>query len=63
VDRIQIDGSPVTRADIEGMRTLVIGWRDESFKQWPEAIPFTVQATTLVEFLYGVIEQYPEDGE
>lgn len=53
----------MSKADVEWIRTTAIEWRDESFNQWPEAIPFTVQATSLVEFLYGVIEQYPEDDQ
>jgi len=56
----EIGGYTVTKANVVNMREEVIRWRDASFEQWPEAIPFTTGATHLIALLAWVIEIYPE---
>jgi hypothetical protein len=60
MDRITVDDIILEKNDISAIREQVIGWRDESMKQWPEAIDFTIVASHLIAVLAGVIEQYPE---
>lgn len=60
---IEVGGKVLTKEDLESLRKEVIGWRDESVKQWPEAIQFTTTATHLIAVLYDVIKQYPEAEE
>jgi hypothetical protein len=59
--RIELDGHVHSKKDLEELKAEVIGWRDKSMDQWPEAIPFTTGATHLIGVLSGVIAQYPED--
>lgn len=59
---IELDGHVYTKRDVELMREQLIGWRDASMDQWPEAIPFTTGATHMIGLLAGVIKQYPEDS-
>lgn len=54
------DGKPLTKAHLAEVRESVIEWCDESLKQWPEAISFTLRASHLISILFDVIEQYPE---
>lgn len=62
--RIELDGHAYSKRDVELMREQLIGWRDASMDQWPDAIPFTTGATHMVGFLAGVLKQYPaDDGE
>lgn len=56
---IELHGHTFTAEDVAAMRQIVIDWRDRSMEQWPEAIPFTADATTLIAFLYEVLQQYP----
>lgn len=56
---LEVDGHVYSKEDLEELRDTVIGWRDASMEQWPEAIPFTTGATHLIGILYGVIKQYP----
>jgi hypothetical protein len=58
---IIISDVTLTKEDLKRVRESVIGWRDESMNQWPDAIPFTLQATTLISILAQVIEEYPDD--
>ena len=60
MNRITVDGITLEKNDISTIRDQVIGWRDESMKQWPEAIDFTIVASHLIILLASVIEQYPE---
>lgn len=60
MQRIEVDGHVYSKEDLEQLRQQVIGWRDESMNQWPEAIPFTTGATHLIAVMCGVIQQYPE---
>lgn len=61
--RVEVAGITVTKEYAEQLRQSVIDWRNKSMEQWPEAIPFTVEANALISFLSGVLEQYPSDGE
>lgn len=59
---IELDGHVYSKRDVELMREQLIGWRDKSMEQWPDpgAIAFTVGASHMVGFLYGVLKQYPD---
>lgn len=59
MERISFAGRVYTRTDVEKMREQLIGWRDESMDQWPDAIPFTVGASHMIAFMHGVLDQYP----
>lgn len=46
------------------IRKVMIGFRDESFDQWPDAIPFTVAMTGLVGWMHDAIEKlFPEEND
>jgi hypothetical protein len=46
------------KREVELMRTRTIEMRDNSFKQWPEAIEFTLFTTHLILFLSLMIEEH-----
>ena len=56
-----IDDITVTKDDVVRLRDEVIGWRDRSMEQWPDAIPFTVTANFLIGLLAWVTDIYPEE--
>jgi len=58
----KVGSETMTKLAVEKLRDDVIKWRDASFEQWPDAIPFTVAATHLIALLAWVIEIYPEDN-
>ena len=60
MDKCVIDGMTIGKANVVNLREEVIRWRDESYAQWPDAIPFTVTATHLIVLLQWVIDNYPE---
>ena len=51
----------LTKEDVEALREEVIKWRDESFNQWPEAIPFTTTASHLIAALHTMIGEIWND--
>lgn len=50
-DYVFVDGIDYSPAGIEELRQIVIGWRNESMNQWPEAIDFTVASSHVIALL------------
>jgi hypothetical protein len=63
MDRIKVAGIVFAKEDLAEIRETVIGWRAKSMDQWPEAIPFTTDATYLIGILAEVIKQYPDQED
>lgn len=57
---VKVEGIDYTPEGIRELREELISYRDESMKQWPEAIPFTTAIThtiALLSFLAEVEEE------
>jgi len=48
---IQVDGVDYTPEGIELIRQECIQWRNNSYDQWPDAIPFTTGITHVIALL------------
>jgi hypothetical protein len=58
VKTIIVGDERYTTEDLEALRNQCIQWRDLSFDQWPDAIPFTTAMSVVISVLAQVIEQY-----
>lgn len=59
----KVDGIDYSPAGIRAVRDEVIGIRDSSFGQWPEAIPFTLLFTHVIALLENYAELTDAAGE
>lgn len=55
---ITVSDVPLTREDLIDVRQTLIGCREASMDQWPEAIPFSLTMTSVISILSQVIEEY-----
>lgn len=63
-DKALEPGTPFDRDRSLYLREEVIKWRDASFDQWPDAIPFTIAATELISWMYIAIDRiWPVDKQ
>ncbi len=57
---INVDGVDYTREGIENVRAELIKMRDESMKQWPDAIPISLLLSHTLALLARLAELTPE---
>ena len=53
---MKIEGIDYTIEGIESVRKELVGMRDNSMKQWPEAIPVTVLLSHVIALLAYLID-------
>lgn len=58
---IKVEGVDYSPEGVEAIRQECIGWRDESYHQWPDAIPFTVGISHVIALLEH-LKELKENG-